>query len=158
MASMNIAPCGGRAARVHQGRWGAHDLTACTHGMNVRPPARPADGFKSSPSPDDHAPTNPLEATPVGRTPPMPMPGQPVSATLEEAEAQLSRLPAPPRVFMWTEMEQRCPDGWGHLPSVRPRAARIHRGGTWRVDASSSRRGWRSICAWARWLRPRVRR
>lgn len=53
---------------------------------------------------------------------PMPMPGQPVSATLEEAEAQLSRLPASPRVFMWTELEQRCPDGWGYLPSVRPGA------------------------------------
>ena len=52
----------------------------------------------------------------------MPMPGQPVSATVEEAEDQLARLPVTPRVFLWTEMEQRCPAGWGHLPSVRPGA------------------------------------
>ena len=52
----------------------------------------------------------------------MPMPGQPVASTLQEAEDQLARLPAAPRVFMWTELEQRCPDGWGHLPSVRPGA------------------------------------
>jgi len=51
---------------------------------------------------------------------PMPMPGVPVSVTLDDAIGQTSRLPTPPRVFFWTELEHRCPEGWGHLPSVRP--------------------------------------
>lgn len=50
---------------------------------------------------------------------PMPMPGVPVSVTLDEAMAQVARLPQQPRVFLWTELEQRCPEGWGHLPSMR---------------------------------------
>ena len=49
----------------------------------------------------------------------MPMPGQPVCATEVEAVEQLARLPAPPRMFFWTDAERKCPEGWGFIASVR---------------------------------------
>ena len=76
---------------------------------------------------------------------PMPMPGQPVSATLEEAEAQLSRLPAP-RVFMWTEMEQRCLTAGVTSPACDlARRQNPSRRNLARGCVSTRRRGWRSM-------------
>ena len=50
---------------------------------------------------------------------PMPMPSRPVCVTLEEAVAQLERLPSSPRMFLWTDAERRCPSQWGFIASVR---------------------------------------
>ena len=50
----------------------------------------------------------------------MPMPGQPVCATEVEAIEQLSRLPAVPKIFFWTDGERKCPEGWGFIACVRP--------------------------------------
>tara|TARA_X000001036_G_scaffold100709_1_gene93990 strand:- start:2547 stop:3143 length:597 start_codon:yes stop_codon:yes gene_type:complete len=50
---------------------------------------------------------------------PMPMPGQPVCATEFEAVSQLERLPKPPRMFLWTDTERKCPEDWGFIASVR---------------------------------------
>ena len=50
---------------------------------------------------------------------PMPMPNRPVCVTLEEAVAQLERLPSSPRMFLWTDAERRCPSQWGFIASVR---------------------------------------
>ena len=50
---------------------------------------------------------------------PMPMPNRPVCVTLEEAMAQLERLPSTPRMFLWTDAERRCPSQWGFIASVR---------------------------------------
>ena len=50
---------------------------------------------------------------------PMPMPGQPVCATEFEAVSQLERLPKPPRMFLWTDAERKCPEDWGFIASVR---------------------------------------
>ena len=50
---------------------------------------------------------------------PMPMPNRPVCVTLEEAVAQLDRLPSSPRMFLWTDAERRCPSQWGFIASVR---------------------------------------
>ena len=50
---------------------------------------------------------------------PMPMPGQPVCATEFEAVSQLKRLPKPPRMFLWTDAERKCPEDWGFIASVR---------------------------------------
>ena len=50
---------------------------------------------------------------------PMPMPGQPVCATEFEAISQLERLPQQPRMFLWTDAERKCPEGWGFIASVR---------------------------------------
>ena len=56
----------------------------------------------------------PLDVSPTWRYPlPMPMPGQPVCATEIEAIGQLSRLPAVPKIFFWTDGERKCPEGWG---------------------------------------------
>lgn len=62
----------------------------------------------------------PLELNPTWRYPlPMPMPGQPVCATLQEAEQQLGMLPVYPKMFMWTDAERKCPKGWGFIASIR---------------------------------------
>jgi hypothetical protein len=50
---------------------------------------------------------------------PMPMPGQPVCATELEAITQLAKLPEPPRMFLWTDAERKCPEDWGFIASVR---------------------------------------
>lgn len=47
------------------------------------------------------------------------MPGQPVCATESEAVEQLARLPEPPRMFLWTDHERKCPAGWGFIASLR---------------------------------------
>ena len=47
------------------------------------------------------------------------MPNRPVCVTLEEAIAQLGRLPSQPRMFLWTDAERRCPPQWGFIASVR---------------------------------------
>ena len=50
---------------------------------------------------------------------PMPMPFQPVCVTQLEAIEQISLLPNQPRVFMWTDEERHCINGWEFLASVR---------------------------------------
>ena len=50
---------------------------------------------------------------------PMPMPFQPVCVTQLEAIEQISMLPSQPRVFMWTDDERHCINGWEFLASVR---------------------------------------
>ena len=49
----------------------------------------------------------------------MPMPFQPVCVTQLEAIEQISMLPNQPRVFMWTDDERHCINGWEFLASVR---------------------------------------
>ena len=62
----------------------------------------------------------PLDVSPTWRYPlPMPMPGQPVCATEMEATEQLERLPVTPKLFLWTDAERKCPEGWGFIASVR---------------------------------------
>lgn len=62
----------------------------------------------------------PLEVESTWRYPlPMPMPGQPVCATESEAVEQLGRLPEPPRMFLWTDHERKCPADWGFIASLR---------------------------------------
>jgi hypothetical protein len=62
----------------------------------------------------------PLEVAPTWRYPlPMPMPGQPVCATEVEAVEQLQRLGDHPRVFLWTDHNRKCPEGWGFIASLR---------------------------------------
>lgn len=50
---------------------------------------------------------------------PMPMPNRPVCVTEQEALDQLASLPRPPRMFLWTDAERRCPKDWGFIASVR---------------------------------------
>jgi len=62
----------------------------------------------------------PLDIEPVWRYPlPLPMPGQPVCATHVEALEQIEQLSPRPRVFMWTDDERKCPQGWDFIASVR---------------------------------------
>lgn len=62
----------------------------------------------------------PLEVAPTWRYPlPMPMPGQPVCATEPEAVDQLARLPVQPKMFLWTDHDRKCPEGWGFIASLR---------------------------------------
>lgn len=62
----------------------------------------------------------PLEVAPTWRYPlPMPMPGQPVCATEREAVDQLARLPTHPKIFLWTDHDRKCPEGWGFIASLR---------------------------------------
>ena len=49
----------------------------------------------------------------------MPMPFQPVCVTQLEAIEQIAMLPNQPRVFMWTDDERHCINGWEFLASVR---------------------------------------
>ncbi len=50
---------------------------------------------------------------------PMPMPHQPVCVTQLEAIEQISLLANQPRIFMWTDDERHCINGWEFLASVR---------------------------------------
>ena len=50
---------------------------------------------------------------------PMPMPNRPVCVTVDEALSQIEKLPQNPRIFLWTDSERRCPEGWGFIASVR---------------------------------------
>ena len=50
---------------------------------------------------------------------PMPMPNQPVCATELDVKEQLDKLSINPRVFLWTDSERRCTQGWEFLASVR---------------------------------------
>jgi len=50
---------------------------------------------------------------------PMPMPYQPVCVTELEAIEQVALLAIQPRVFMWTDLERHCINGWEFLASVR---------------------------------------
>jgi hypothetical protein len=50
---------------------------------------------------------------------PMPMPGQPVCVTENEALEQLARLGSHPQIFLWTDQERRVPKQWHFLASVR---------------------------------------
>jgi len=50
---------------------------------------------------------------------PMPMPNQPVCATELELIEQINNLPIKPRLFIWTDSERRCTQGWEFLASVR---------------------------------------
>ena len=50
---------------------------------------------------------------------PMPMPNQPVCATELNLIEQLDKLSISPRVFLWTDSERRCGQGWEFLASVR---------------------------------------
>ena len=62
----------------------------------------------------------PLEISPTWEHPlPMPMKNQPVCVTDEEALAQISRLGVVPRIFLWSDDQRRCPEGWGFLASTR---------------------------------------
>ena len=49
----------------------------------------------------------------------MPMPFQPVCVTELEALEQIAMLKVPPRVFIWTDEQRRCPKGWDYIASVR---------------------------------------
>ncbi len=62
----------------------------------------------------------PLEVEPNWKHPlPMPMPHQPVCVNQFEAVNQVAKLTPQPRVFMWTDSERNCINGWEFLPSVR---------------------------------------
>lgn len=50
---------------------------------------------------------------------PMPMPNQPVCATELVVIEQLNKLPTKPRIFLWTDSERRCFEGWEFIASVR---------------------------------------
>jgi len=50
---------------------------------------------------------------------PMPMPYQPVCVTELEAIEQVALLKFDPRIFMWTDDERHCINGWEFLASVR---------------------------------------
>ena len=50
---------------------------------------------------------------------PMPMPYQPVCVTELEAIEQVALLAIQPRIFMWTDLERHCINGWEFLASVR---------------------------------------
>ena len=47
------------------------------------------------------------------------MPNRPVCVTVDEALSQIEKLPQNPRIFLWTDSERRCPEGWGFIASVR---------------------------------------
>tara|TARA_B100001027_G_C16261957_1_gene329943 strand:+ start:437 stop:802 length:366 start_codon:yes stop_codon:yes gene_type:complete len=49
----------------------------------------------------------------------MPMPYQPVCVTQFEAIEQIAKLSSKPRIFMWTDAERNCINGWEFLASVR---------------------------------------
>ena len=62
----------------------------------------------------------PLEVDATWRYPlPMPMPGQPVCATVNEATEQIERLGNNPKLFLWTDFERKCPENWDFIASVR---------------------------------------
>jgi hypothetical protein len=50
---------------------------------------------------------------------PMPMPNQPVCATELVLIEQLDNLSISPSIFLWTDSERRCTQGWEFLASVR---------------------------------------
>ena len=50
---------------------------------------------------------------------PMPMPNQPVCATETELIEQLDKLSTNPKIFIWTDSERRCKQGWEFIASVR---------------------------------------
>ena len=64
--------------------------------------------------------TEPLDVNELWLHPlPMPMPNQPVCATELQVIEQLNKIPITPRIFIWTDSERRCTQGWEFLASVR---------------------------------------
>ena len=143
------------------GRGGAHVLTACTPGMNVRPSTRVADAFKS-----------------------LPVHRRSCAAELRSRSRLAGRIrfrcpcPVSPSVQPWMKPKLNLLDCLSHRASScgrRWNSGAQKGGGTFQACAQElhqspsrpnsahgcvniPRRGWRWICAWARWLRPRVRR
>jgi len=64
--------------------------------------------------------TEPMLADELWHHPlPMPMPNQPVCATEIEVIEYIEHLSINPRIFIWTDSERRCKQGWEFIASVR---------------------------------------